>query len=52
LKFTVYGLKPNESIELIKDWSETHPVKTNREKFVEIFGDIKLYSDWWEEPYE
>lgn len=43
---------PNESIELIKNWSETHPAKTNKEKFIEVFGNVKLYPDWWEEPYE
>ena len=29
---------PEEAVEIVENWSKEHPVKTNRQKFEEVFG--------------
>lgn len=38
--FTCYS---GEAETFLKEWLAEHPVKTNRDKFVEVFGEIKRY---------
>lgn len=51
---------------ILKEWATEHPVKTNRDKFIEVFGEIQKYDDkcknhcstipckscnWWKQEY-
>ena len=51
---------------ILKEWIAEHPVKTNRDKFVEFFGEIQKYDgecehhcatvpctscNWWHQEY-
>lgn len=51
---------------ILKEWATEHPVKTNRDKFIEVFGKTKKYSEcgiidcgtvpcidckWWQQEY-
>lgn len=36
---------PKETEEILKQWVIDHPVKTNRDKFIEVFGKTKRYSE-------
>lgn len=51
---------------ILKKWAAEHPVKTNRDKFIEVFGEIQKYDDkcehhcatvpctscnWWHQEY-
>lgn len=36
---------PSEAETILKKWAAEHPVKTNRDKFVEFFGEIQKYDD-------
>lgn len=57
---------PSEAETILKKWAAEHPVKTNRDKFVEFFGEIQKYDDeceyhcatvpcqscgWWQQEY-
>ena len=57
---------PSEVETILKKWAAEHPVKTNRDKFVEFFGEIQKYDDecehhcatvpcqscdWWHQEY-
>ena len=57
---------PSEAETILKQWAAEHPVKTNRDKFVELFGEIQKYDDgcehhcatvpcqscdWWHQEY-
>lgn len=60
--FTCYS---GEAETFLKEWLAEHPTKTNRDKFVEVFGEIKRYGkceyhcatvpcqscDWWQQEY-
>lgn len=35
----MFGFYPNETEEILKKWQAEHPIVTNREKFIEVFGD-------------
>ena len=47
-----------ELVDVVEQWSMTHPVVTNRMKFEEVFGEDvlsdreKLLGWWWDEPYK
>lgn len=51
---------------ILKQWAAEHPVKTNRDKLIEVFGEIQKYDDgcknhcstipckscnWWQQEY-
>lgn len=51
---------------ILKEWTAEHPVKTNRDKLIEVFGEIQKYDDkcenhcstipckscnWWRQKY-
>lgn len=36
--------RPNEAEEIIMNWAKEHPIKTNADKFKEVFG-IEYYND-------
>lgn len=51
---------------ILKEWAAEHPVKTNRDKLIEVFGEIQKYDDkcknhcstipckscnWWQQEY-
>lgn len=57
---------PGVAEPILKQWMAEHPVKTNRDKFVEFFGEIQKYDDeceyhcatvpcqscgWWNREY-
>lgn len=57
---------PGVAEPILKKWLAEHPVKTNRDKFVEFFGEIQKYDDecehhcatvpctscnWWHQEY-
>lgn len=56
----------NEVEKVMKKWAVEHPVKTNRDKLIEVFGEIQKYDDecehhcvtvpckscnWWHQEY-
>ena len=56
----------NEVEKILKKWAAAHSVKTNEDKFVEVFGGIEKYDtdckhpcgvvpcrtcDWWKQEY-
>lgn len=57
---------PEEAVHIVEEWSKAHPIKTNGQKFVEVFGfvpttwnkmgeeihDYIADPQWWHEPYE
>lgn len=57
---------PGVAEPILKQWAAEHPVKSNRDKFVEFFGEIQKYDgeceyhcatvpcqncDWWQQEY-
>lgn len=57
---------PGVAEPILKQWAAEHPVKSNRDKFVEFFGEIQKYDgeceyhcatvpcqscDWWHQEY-
>lgn len=57
---------PDMAEPILKEWAAEHPVKTNRDKFTEVFGEIEKFGkckfaicsavpcsrcDWWQEEY-
>lgn len=61
-----FGQHPNETEKILKKWVAEHPVKTNRDKLIEVFGEIQKYDDeckyhcatvpcqncdWWQQEY-
>lgn len=57
---------PDIAEPILKQWAVEHPVKTNRDKFIEVFGEIQKYDDgcehhcvtvpcqscdWWHQEY-
>lgn len=59
-------LYPEEAVRIVEEWSKAHPIQTNGQKFVEVFGfepttwnkmgedihDFITDPQWWHEPYE
>ena len=50
-------LYPEEAVRIVEEWSKAHPMKTNGNKFREVFGDEAIYEAmksiyWWDMPYE
>lgn len=53
-------MHPTEAVAIVEKWSAEHPVKTNAEKFKEVFGTYVACIDgaatiteaWWDAPYE
>ena len=55
---------PSKAVIIVDEWAREHPIITNREKFVEVFGAISFaafvwnklkdggYDDWWEKEYK
>lgn len=46
---------PEESVDIIDEWCDEHPIVTNLDKFVEIFGSSEAVSaapSWWDKEYE
>lgn len=48
---------PKETEEIVMKWLEEHPVKTNADKFKEVFGiDVvelqKYANDFWNQEYK
>ena len=41
--FYAFVQNPKETEEFLKQWTAERPTKTNRDKFVEVFGEIKRY---------
>lgn len=37
-----------DTVEIVHDWAKTHPNKTNREKFIEVFGSNPSFDTAWE----
>ena len=52
------GNHPEEVDRIVMQWAAEHPIKTNRDKFKEVFGveyyDLLLhgYSEWLTEEYK
>lgn len=57
---------PGVAEPILKQWAAEHPVKTNRDKLIEVFGEIQKYDDkcehhcatvpcascnWWHQEY-
>ena len=57
---------PDMAEPILKEWLAEHPVKTNRDKLIEVFGEIQKYDDkcknrcstipckscnWWDREY-
>ena len=57
---------PDMAEPILKEWLAEHPVKTNRDKLIEVFGEIQKYDDkcknhcstipckscnWWQQEY-
>lgn len=57
---------PDMAEPILKEWAAEHPVKTNRDKLIEVFGEIQKYDDkcknrcstipckscnWWKQEY-
>lgn len=57
---------PDMAEPILKEWAMEHPVKTNRDKLIEVFGEIQKYDDkcknhcstipckscnWWKQEY-
>lgn len=57
---------PDMAEPILKEWLAEHPVKTNRDKFIEVFGEIERFGkceiidcstvpcsecDWWNREY-
>lgn len=43
---------PEESADIVKNWTETHPPITNAMKFREVFGfDHRTSAPWWDQEY-
>ena len=50
------------AIKVVEQWSKEHPIKTNAQKFKEVFGDKAIYAisspnvqalkNWLDEPYK
>lgn len=38
--------EPERAVEIVENWGKRHPLKTNREKFEEVFG-IRLETASW-----
>lgn len=62
--FIIYNSDTAEPI--LKEWATEHPIKTNRAKLIEVFGEIQKYDDkcknhcstipckscnWWKQEY-
>lgn len=50
-------MHPTEAVAIVEKWSKEHPVKTNADKFKEVFGfgghtQVDQHAQWWDEPYE
>lgn len=43
---------PEEAIALVEQFMKEQPLQTKRDKFIEVFGDVKIYPAWWDELYE
>ena len=57
---------PEEAVRIVEEWSKAHPIQTNGQKFVEVFGfepttwtkmgedihDFIIDPHWWHGPYE
>lgn len=41
----VFLQNPKETEKILKQWAAEHPVKTNSDKFIEVFGEIQKYDD-------
>lgn len=60
------GQYPEEAVRIVEEWSNAHPIQTNGQKFVEVFGfepttwnkmgeeihDFIADPQWWHEQYE
>ena len=57
---------PDMAEPILKEWMAEHPLKTNKDKFVEVFGEIERFGkckfvncsaipcnkcDWWQQEY-
>ena len=57
---------PDIAEPILKEWLAEHPIKTNRDKLIEVFGEIQKYDDkcnnhcstipckscnWWQQEY-
>ena len=57
---------PDKAEPILKQWAAEHPAKTNRDKFVEVFGNIEIFDtdcghscgtvpcrtcNWWKQEY-
>lgn len=38
-----FAQNPKESEKILKEWLAEHPVKTNKDKFAEVFGEIERF---------
>ena len=39
----------------VMEWEKEHPVQTNKDKFIEVFGVLDRYrtdSSWWDKEYK
>lgn len=41
----VFLQNPKETEKILKQWAAEHPVKTNWDKLIEVFGEIQKYDD-------
>lgn len=61
-----FAQNPKKSEKILKEWLAEHPVKTNMDKLIEVFGEIQKYDDkcknhcsaipckgcnWWQQEY-
>lgn len=55
--------RPEEVYAVVEQWSKENPIKTNLQKFAEVFGCVVAYQanharagglpeEWWNLPYE
>lgn len=40
-----FAQNPKKSEKILKEWLAEHPVKTNMDKLIEVFGEIQKYDD-------
>ena len=53
--FKLDMLEPDEYVLTVQDWSENHPVLTNRMKLKEVFGinsPLLIADSFWDLPYK
>ena len=46
---------PEEAVGIVEQWSNEHPITTNIDMFIRVFGHVEnniLSLTWWQEEYK